>query len=429
MSKKTSKLNLSKSELLELEQTIKNLFGDDPSESLDKLILAPTPKKITEIHSGTPNSYAFWGEESAKLVNTPESFYVPIDFDTFKLSASGYDIDKLMKNENFSGLVSAATQIFAWTQKQNIDEFFLKNATFSGKHRWPFTCNIDMSYIPKNDICAKLGMIAMHMTNINDYASLVMAEPGLGFLARKKLETDPVFYAFGSKFYKITDKKTGISQMLEFSGQQKYQDEINSLMGSNPDIKCETYHIGMPITKELRIISIDGKVTGFVPYWPSIAFEDQIVYDKDGNSLDDIKKKEHLQRLNKFEPTDLDYLKLETQKIADHEKFNKYNWAIDWLQTKDGKWYMIDMQLADNSYMDFKNMIYPNKESEEIVLNFIYNQWQKFEKILAGTSKQHIAFFKIFNNVINLNVEKKLKGLGYPTIEEIKLLHKKYNGK
>ena len=59
-----------------------------------------------------------------------------------------------------------------------------------------------------------------------------------------------------------------------------------------------------------------------------------------------------------FTQDELNYLHNETKKIIQHPKFHDTDWAIDWIITRDKIWYMTDMQVAQQSYMDYDNMIF-----------------------------------------------------------------------
>jgi hypothetical protein len=94
----------------------------------------------------------------------------------------------------------------------------------------------------------------------------------------------------------------------------------------------------MPITKEMRYFFKDHKMLCSHPYWPEHAIKDH-TEDKDWKSK--------LKKMNKLSDEDKKTLKELTNKVA--KKFDGY-WSIDWLKSKQGKWFAIDMATGDDSF-------------------------------------------------------------------------------
>ncbi len=410
-------LNLTPAEQAEMEKLLQTVPAD---QLLTQIIDEDSSPAINEHFTNDKNSYAFWGPTTAELVKSPESLYIPISYDAFKVSAlHEHEFKSPGCRQGYIELFMAATQILQWTAQQGITEFFLKNATFSGKHRWPFTSNVDLKMTRDNSVPTKIGKIINHIHNINEYAVLCWSTPGLGLLARKKLDLEPQFYAFGSTFYNVTNTQTGERSMIHMgSARQDRIDYIDDQRRAHPELEFERIHIGMPITKEIRIFSIDGAIQGYVPYWTPVAFENQSVYGlHDGKTLNDA-----LRDLATFSDADINHLTAETNKIINHPKFSDTDWAIDWVLTRSGEWYMIDMQTAKQSYMDVKNMKFATENARPIVYNFIDARRQEMVKAKRNMS----AFDKMISMLAKrpLSVDENMQRFGYPTQKELAHIRK-----
>jgi hypothetical protein len=90
---------------------------------------------------------------------------------------------------------------------------------------------------------------------------------------------------------------------------------------------------GMPIAREIRLFASKGKLICAHPYWPAEAFKNQPV------------TKQQLAELHTI--PDLQELTLMTEYISRH--FSKA-WSIDFLQDREGNWWVTDMALASTSY-------------------------------------------------------------------------------
>lgn len=93
----------------------------------------------------------------------------------------------------------------------------------------------------------------------------------------------------------------------------------------------------MPIAREVRVFAKEGKVLCSHPYWPTEALENDI--DNGNISVEDINKLQEMPDMK------------ELNKLAEYIS-NSFqgSWSIDFLQDKDGNWWMIDMALASTSY-------------------------------------------------------------------------------
>lgn len=95
----------------------------------------------------------------------------------------------------------------------------------------------------------------------------------------------------------------------------------------------------MPITKEYRLFIQDGRIVAWQPYWHKEVF-------KGHAETADIEKLDSLY-VNAKE--DIRFLMLETYENIIPNIHG--NWSVDWLQSSDGQWYMIDMAEAHKSYV------------------------------------------------------------------------------
>ncbi len=74
------------------------------------------------------------------------------------------------------------------------------------------------------------------------------------------------------------------------------------------------------------------------PYWPEHALK---------GATKDKNWKSKLTKMNKLSQKDKKILKYLTEKVA--KKFKGY-WSIDWLKSKKGVWFAIDMATGDDSF-------------------------------------------------------------------------------
>ncbi len=402
-----------------IRDELDKMLVDFSDAAFNEIILKPSSPEAQEYHAKNKNSYAFWGPITSELVKTPDSFYVPISLDAYKTSCFVKDCNPNQLNQNdISELFNAANLIEQWSIDNNLDEIFLKNSTFSGKHRWAFTCNVDFKIDPNQK---RNFTIFNHMININDWSALVRSGYALGFLARKKLDLEPQFYAFGSKFYKIINKSTGDYQILETGANAIKANAIKDAVDSNPELQMETIHIGMPITKEVRVFTINGSVNSFIPYWTPVAFQNQEIY----GTKDNMPFEDALKQTNSISQSDMDHLRDETNKIITHPKFKDTNWAIDWVITRDGEWNMIDMQVAEDSYMDYKNAKWAHNDAEVEAINLINKKLELLKRIKKETTIRDRILAAFLG--VDMNIDKKLQRCGYPMQKELANINKRLN--
>lgn len=409
--------NLSPTQRSELDELLKK---HSPDTVLTAMVDHPIAPETEKFLSDDKNSYAYWGPETAKLVYTPETLFLPMSYDAFKVSSASEIKFKHPTTEYaWAELTMCALTIAKWAQERGLKEFFLKNANFSSKHRWPHTCNIDFSHTPNMRSTDKLSKILSHMCQINSDAVLAWAKPGLGWVARKKLDLVPVFYAFGRKFFQFIDPTTGETQTISTSASEKSEQLISQWNTKNPNMQLhKTFHIGMPITREIRIFTLGGEIAGFVPYWTPNAFKNQNIYGlANGMTLESA-----LKRMNTFTSKELDYLRNETNKIIQHPKFHDTDWAIDWIVTRDNTWYMTDMQVAQQSYMDYNNMIFASDNGHANVIQLLNKQVDSLKRAQKKLSTFQKICLKL--NGVSTDIDSQLQRSGYPTQQEIVKLNK-----
>lgn len=366
-----------------------------------------------------PNAYEFWGDTAARLVKTPKTFFVPMTFDAFKATGMMPDF-KLKSDANKCGInqaVFVSAVIARWSMENNLDKIFLKNSTFSSKHRWPFTCNVDFKQSGKMSASERTEKVFGHIVNINSDAMLVWSDVALGMVAREMLPTKPMFYAFGQMFYQFKNKQTDKEFTIATAPSDDAYKNVEKWMKQNPDMTLHsTYHIGMPITRELRIFTFDGRVAAFVPYWAPRAFQGHNVYDlAAGASLDTV-----LKQMNTFTQNELNYLRDQTTKLVSDSKLRKHDWAVDWLQTANGEWYMTDMQTAGHSFMDYENIIFADENGRNTIHAFLKQQLDNMTKSFNQTSKFEKVIMKICHG--KTSVDDTLEKYGYPTRNQIMAL-------
>lgn len=401
----------------ELDAEIKRIGADQVFTNAVDAMLGN--EKTTQYWTQDKNSYAFWGPTSATLVKTPDSVYFPISFDAFCVSGTKNEFhlkSHAARNAN-AELITTATQIADWAQAENLNAFFIKNANFSGKHFWPFTCNIDFTPTPNMTRDDKIAKIYSHICNINSIAMEIGINPGLGILARKKLDLDPFFYAFGTKFYILSDPMTGETMTFDTNGETDIDKCIRDIQNKKPYINIQSYHIGMPITRELRVFSINGMVAGFIPYWSPIAFDNISVY----NIKDHMPFTTALRQMNTFSDNELNYVGAQTNRLIQHPKFHDTDWAIDWIVTRDNQWYMTDMQMARDSYMDFNNMKFTSDSAHTETVKFMNSQ---LERIIRARKNQH-PLQKLRNKLSGAEskTDDILATFGYPSADQIRKMH------
>lgn len=93
-----------------------------------------------------------------------------------------------------------------------------------------------------------------------------------------------------------------------------------------------------PVTREFRFKLEDSKVTHVQPYWPPDAIREHTKAEG---------WKDLLAQASKLSKEEFDFLAKETSRLGE---VLAGDWSVDWLQTKDGRWKMIDMAAAALSF-------------------------------------------------------------------------------
>jgi hypothetical protein len=97
-----------------------------------------------------------------------------------------------------------------------------------------------------------------------------------------------------------------------------------------------TSHRGMPVAKEFRLFVRNGKLECLHPYWPKASIKTK--EDKWENKLD---------QLRLLNPDDINTI---LQNIAKFGSELPEYWSIDFCKTTEGKWYLTDMAIGEDSY-------------------------------------------------------------------------------
>lgn len=95
---------------------------------------------------------------------------------------------------------------------------------------------------------------------------------------------------------------------------------------------------GTPISREFRFFIEDGAVSHVQPYWPEHAV---------AGHTEETGWEERLREMSVLSTDEYEYLKAETLKVA---QAVPGDWSVDWLQDRNGDWWMIDMADAAVSY-------------------------------------------------------------------------------
>ena len=104
-----------------------------------------------------------------------------------------------------------------------------------------------------------------------------------------------------------------------------------------PDWKFKAFWGELPIAPERRYIIRSGKVIEHFPYWP----EDAIERPDRENWM------ELLREMNNETKEEVELL---TEYAEEVGRYVKGNWSVDFMKSKDGKWYFIDMAREEVSW-------------------------------------------------------------------------------
>jgi hypothetical protein len=111
---------------------------------------------------------------------------------------------------------------------------------------------------------------------------------------------------------------------------------VRELLPTNPVAILRAYG-DMPLVREFRVFTCDGHVKCIHPYWPRGAVED--------GSPDREVSFEELWRYRWEWQAELESL---ARQAAD--AMSGDDWSVDFLQDKNGKWWLTDMALAGDSW-------------------------------------------------------------------------------
>ena len=238
----------------------------------------------------------YWLPAAQKHAATPKTIIVPVAHELLFLcdGIKPKGYDELVKN-----IENAANEV-GWPA-------FIRTGQTSGKHDWKYTCGGCKS---PSDIPRIIGML----TETSGMADL----PLVNFMIREMLPTKPIFLAFED----------------------------------------------MPVTREFRFFAENGEITHIQPYWPEEAI---LMRRRDTDAPDAEPKtyikgnvpdwKDKLSLMSALSTREYEMLAEMSKAISKELSLPKGGWSIDWLQDKDGKWWLTDMAVEVLSYRwepDFK---------------------------------------------------------------------------
>lgn len=130
------------------------------------------------------------------------------------------------------------------------------------------------------------------------------------------------------------------SECVDFFGLPVYTWVVRRLLPLVATFKA--FHGKMPINKERRYFIRDGRIQCAHPYWPEFAIRSP--------DCDDWREK--LRALNHQDDNERSILREMTERIAGG--FDNFapgvGWSLDWAQAESGRWYAIDMAVAEDSF-------------------------------------------------------------------------------
>jgi hypothetical protein len=249
--------------------------------------MAEVENNMKRFSHNNPNRFSAWYPQVKNICNTPETEIIPV---SSQLVVSIID-DKL--DDAVDELNQIAEKIFDFAQIHGYP-VFIKNGLFSSKHSWDNTCCI-------TEDCDPL----MHIARIIYDWETIGRSPSFEIIVRKMIQTTPAFHAFDGN---------------------------------------------MPVTREFRFFSDGESITGYQPYWPLNAIE--------GHPVDCEQWKERLCAISLLTVEEQATLVGKASIIGavlagewDNDiPVKSDRWSIDFLQDKDGKWWMIDVAQAHESY-------------------------------------------------------------------------------
>ena len=131
----------------------------------------------------------------------------------------------------------------------------------------------------------------------------------------------------------------------------------------------------MPITREFRFWVNGGSVIGWQPYWPPEAIEESA-------PLETPAWRSRLARASKLDPHEYAALSRQSEMVS---RSVPGAWSVDWLQARNGRWYLTDMAHAERSwlYESFPNAPKPAMVGQE-TLGQLLARRRVYESALAG---------------------------------------------
>jgi hypothetical protein len=186
--------------------------------------------------------------------------------------------------------------------------FFLRTGLTSCKHDWERTC-----YVPNREAILPhvLNLITGSAEIDLSFLDAHLGLPSDVFVVRELLTVDPMFFAFRH----------------------------------------------MPITREFRFWVNGGAVLGWQPYWPPEAIEESA-------PLETPEWRSRLARASKLNPHEHAALSRQSELVS---SLVPGAWSVDWLQARNGRWYLTDMAHAERSwlYESFPNAPKPAMVGQE----------------------------------------------------------------
>lgn len=167
---------------------------------------------------------------------------------------------------------------------------FLKTSFTAAKHYWRESC-----FMPN----AQPQTVLRHLAELCMYQSMSPHPYSPSLVVREMIKTAPAFIAFDG---------------------------------------------GMPVTKEFRVFSDSGKVSGYQPYWPELSIQKPSI-EGWREALVGIK-----------EPSAQQLAEMVETAKAVTEKLGGY-WSVDFLADKDGQLWLIDMAEGNLSYRNEQDFV------------------------------------------------------------------------
>lgn len=121
------------------------------------------------------------------------------------------------------------------------------------------------------------------------------------------------------------------------------------------DWKFKAFWGKLPIAPERRYIIRDGMVVEHFPYWPEDAIRKP-------------DRKDWLKLLREMNKETKEEVRLLTEYAEEIGRYVKGNWSVDFVKTKNGKWYFIDMAREEVSW---KPSMKPRERASSNLFDFM----------------------------------------------------------